>query len=313
MARGGKLEIVMDSVRLVDGERAALRAVKEAKGGGHTGGMVAGIVVTGLILWPAAPFFLFMHGKDITIPKGTELPTFVNGNIALDFAKFQQPASGTVATLQTAAPATIAIASTPAGAEIFVDQNFVGNAPSSIAVSTGKHLISVRKQGYRDWERALSVSAGTVSLNAELVSGSNLPAAESVASTYNPPQQARQAVSSGPQTERPARVDAASSSGWIGVTTNDDSVRGVVITRVLAGSPAEQAGLHVGDVIEEIDGVAVKSGMKFDVAIAHSKPGSQIRISYLRGAWPGNTDGRQNRVVKLPEISSSTLFVRLMS
>jgi len=71
MARGGKLEIVMDSVRLVDGQKAALRAVKDAKGGGHTGAMTAGIVATGLLFWPAAPFFLFMHGKDITIPKGT--------------------------------------------------------------------------------------------------------------------------------------------------------------------------------------------------------------------------------------------------
>jgi len=43
MARGGKLEIVMDSVRLVDGQKAALRAVKNAKGGGHTGAMTAGI------------------------------------------------------------------------------------------------------------------------------------------------------------------------------------------------------------------------------------------------------------------------------
>lgn len=51
--------------------------------------MTAGIVVTGLIFWPVAPFFPFMHGKDITIPKGTEVPTFVNGNFALDMAKFR--------------------------------------------------------------------------------------------------------------------------------------------------------------------------------------------------------------------------------
>lgn len=70
MARGGHLEIVMDSVRLADGEKAALRATKEAKGGGHTGAMVAGIVVTGLIVWPAAPFFLFMHGKEINHSQG---------------------------------------------------------------------------------------------------------------------------------------------------------------------------------------------------------------------------------------------------
>src|ERR1022692_1339010 len=55
----GQLEIVLDSVRLVDSEKASLRAVKEAKGGGHTGAMTAGIVVTGLLIWPAAPFFLF--------------------------------------------------------------------------------------------------------------------------------------------------------------------------------------------------------------------------------------------------------------
>ena len=89
MGRGGKLEIVMDSVRLADGEKAALRATKTAQGGGHTGAMTAGIVVTGLLFWPAAPFFLFMHGKDITIPKGTLVPTFISGNVPLDFAKFQ--------------------------------------------------------------------------------------------------------------------------------------------------------------------------------------------------------------------------------
>jgi hypothetical protein len=39
MARGGKLDINIDYARLADGEKAALRAVKEVKGGGHTGAM----------------------------------------------------------------------------------------------------------------------------------------------------------------------------------------------------------------------------------------------------------------------------------
>src|SRR5208283_820980 len=55
MARGGKLDINIDDVRLVDGEKAALRAVKEVKGGGHTGAMTAGIVATSLVVLPAAP------------------------------------------------------------------------------------------------------------------------------------------------------------------------------------------------------------------------------------------------------------------
>jgi hypothetical protein len=93
MARGGKLEIVLDHVRLADGERAAVRATKEGSGGGHTGAMTGGIVATSLVFWPAAPFFLFMHGKDFTIPKGTAFPAFVEGDLPLDARNFKPHAA----------------------------------------------------------------------------------------------------------------------------------------------------------------------------------------------------------------------------
>jgi hypothetical protein len=89
MARGGKLDIEIDYVKLTDGEKAALRAVKETKGGGHMGAMTGAIVATSLIVWPTAPFFLFMHGKDITIPKGTEITAYVDGSMVLDRTKFE--------------------------------------------------------------------------------------------------------------------------------------------------------------------------------------------------------------------------------
>lgn len=89
MARGGKLDVTIDYVKLADGEKAALRGVRDAKGGGHTGGMTVGIVATSLVFWPAAPLFLFMHGKDITIPKGTEITAYTNGNTTLDSSRFK--------------------------------------------------------------------------------------------------------------------------------------------------------------------------------------------------------------------------------
>jgi hypothetical protein len=108
--------------------------------------MTAGIVATGLILWPAAPFFLFMHGKEVTIPKGTELPAFVSGNFPLELPKFQQTASGTpqsqpipvpsgepVSDTSHTQPSTnteLEIASTPSGAEIQLDGGYVGSTPS---------------------------------------------------------------------------------------------------------------------------------------------------------------------------------------
>jgi len=179
MARGGKLGVNVDYVKLVSSEKAPLRAVKDLKGGGHTGVMVGGIVATGIVFFPAAPFFLFMHGKDITIPKGTEITAYVSGDMKLDIAKFQQtPISpGSQQSLLSASPtqsagtssAKLQLESNPPGADIEVDGNFVGNTPSDVQISEGDHTISVKKTGFKNWERKLKVNAGSsVHLSAEL-------------------------------------------------------------------------------------------------------------------------------------------------
>jgi len=176
MGRGGKLEIVMDSVRLADGERAALRATKEARGGGHVGAMTVGIVATGLVFFPVAPLFLLMHGKDITIPKGTEVPTFINGNFQLDLAKFRQATPGTQQATSVSSPAPagqeadaqIEISSTPTGADIEIDGSFVGSTPSTVGVLPGEHTIVIKKSGSKPWERKIKVTSGKIGISADL-------------------------------------------------------------------------------------------------------------------------------------------------
>ena len=183
MARGGKLDMNVDSVRLADGEKAALRAVKEMKGGGHTGAMTAGIVATGLIVWPAAPFFLFMHGKDVTVPKGAEITAYINGDMKLDITKFQPAAapalqqgpsvSGHDQNLSPAF-ATLKVESIPPGADIEVDGSFVGSTPSDVQVAEGEHTVVVKKSGFKSWERKLKSSTGTsVHISAELEKADN--------------------------------------------------------------------------------------------------------------------------------------------
>jgi hypothetical protein len=176
LGRGGKLEIVMNSVRLADGETAPLRATKEAQGGGHQGVMTAGIIATGLIFWPVAPAFLFIHGKDITIPKGTEVPTFVNGNFALDMAKFRAPAPVQAASeAQASTSSDVTVTSNPAGAEIEVDGAFVGDTPSTITVTAGDHAISLKKPGFTPWARTMKVSGGKIQITAELQASGETP------------------------------------------------------------------------------------------------------------------------------------------
>jgi hypothetical protein len=78
MGKGGKLGMNIDYVRLANGEKIPLRGVQDVKGGGHTGAMTGAMVATAIVFWPAAPFFLFMHGKDIKIPEGHGVTVYTN-------------------------------------------------------------------------------------------------------------------------------------------------------------------------------------------------------------------------------------------
>src|SRR3954447_14481145 len=132
MGRAGKLNIAISYARLKDGDKVALRAVSEQKGGSHTGAMAGAMVATSLIIWPAAPFFLFMKGKDISIPQGTEITSFVDGDNHLDPAKFGGLMSASMNSGQNAAPmqtaqassTSLTVDSVPSGADIEVDGNF---------------------------------------------------------------------------------------------------------------------------------------------------------------------------------------------
>jgi len=182
MGRSGKLAVNIDAVRLADGEKAPLRGVRDVKGSGSTGAMTAGIVATSLIAWPAAPLFLMMHGKDITIKKGTEITAYINGDINLDPAKFglkqasevqpspaatttppppsvQPPALASVASENLA---TVVVKSTPDGADVTVNGKFVGSTPSTLRLVAGDHAILIEKSGFKSWQRTMSVSPGGI-------------------------------------------------------------------------------------------------------------------------------------------------------
>jgi len=57
---------------------------------------------------------------------------------------------------------------------------------------------------------------------------------------------------------------------------------GVTVSSVVAGSPADQAGLKVGDTITSVDGKRVSKGSELVADIASRKPGSKVNLSFLR-------------------------------
>ncbi len=64
---------------------------------------------------------------------------------------------------------TVTISSEPDGAESFVDEKFLGNAPASLKLSAGSHAIVLKFHGHGDWRRTLEVlKSSKVSLRATL-------------------------------------------------------------------------------------------------------------------------------------------------
>ena len=188
MGRGGKIDISAESIKLFNSQNIPLRALQHARGGGQglnmTGGMLAAAAFT---LGVGAPFALLMHGKDVEIRQGSDFTAFVDGDIWLEDIAFptknaspEPAAHAKMPALSKSGPepasnsrqVALSISSSPGGAEIELDGNFVGNTPESINVSSGDHLLIIRKHGYKAWERRLRATGELVNVIAELDSDS---------------------------------------------------------------------------------------------------------------------------------------------
>jgi serine protease Do len=65
---------------------------------------------------------------------------------------------------------------------------------------------------------------------------------------------------------------------------------GITISSVVPGSPAERAGLKVGDTIVSVDGKTVKNGDELVNDIANRKPGSKVALGYYRSGKKDQAD-----------------------
>jgi hypothetical protein len=60
-----------------------------------------------------------------------------------------------------ASPESLSVVSNPDGAEVYVDGALIGNAPATLKLKPGKHAITVKQAGYKEWSREVSAESGT--------------------------------------------------------------------------------------------------------------------------------------------------------
>jgi serine protease Do len=81
------------------------------------------------------------------------------------------------------------------------------------------------------------------------------------------------------------REDGSVNRGWLGVEIGPvDNGTGAQIGRIVANSPADDAGLQTGDVVTRFDGKDVDSPRTLSRLVADLDAGDKVRIEYTRGA-----------------------------
>lgn len=65
--------------------------------------------------------------------------------------------------------AEVTLESTPAGAEVFVDDESVGTTPLTTDILQGEHRLRVKLEGYKAWQKTLRVKAGEAQALTEIV------------------------------------------------------------------------------------------------------------------------------------------------
>lgn len=80
--------------------------------------------------------------------------------------------------------------------------------------------------------------------------------------------------------------------------TNIEIKKGIYITSVMAGYPADKAGLKAEDIITQVDNIEVNTMVKFKSILYSKKPGDKVSITYERD---GKTYKTEATLITRPE------------
>jgi S1-C subfamily serine protease len=86
-------------------------------------------------------------------------------------------------------------------------------------------------------------------------------------------------------------------AGWLGVVL-EDHADGAAITDITPNSPAEEAGLKIGDIITQVGGQKITNVQTFQRELWKFKAGDKVKLTYKRD---GKEDDAEAELAKPPQ------------
>ena len=81
----------------------------------------------------------------------------------------------------------------------------------------------------------------------------------------------------------PSPPPAAAQRGFLGVQIQQQGTSGAYVAGVVAGGPADTAGIQAGDTIVAIDGTAIASSSTLTSVLSGHRPGDSVRVTWVDG------------------------------
>jgi len=114
------------------------------------------------------------------------------------------------------------------------------------------------------------------------------------------------------------RENGSVSRGWIGVSYEDvsqelaeafnlDTPHGALINRVIEGSPAQQAGIRVGDIVVALDDQNIRTGADLPYYVGLVLPDTAVSVEVIRNGTASTLEMTVGRLGGTPLIAEATV------
>ncbi len=179
----------------------------------------------------------------------------------------------------SSSPPILMIQSTPGEAQVYIDDEPIGTTSSEgrlklSKLGPGEHHVRVAHAGYADFEQSVTLTSGTMTVDATLhASAAQSPPDSNTAASNPPSQQSNPSAPGTPTAVLGALLRFPQGGG-----------EGALVIAVVPGSGAQRAGLRPGYTVLSVAGRKILTSQDVLQSIAGRSPGGAVPVSFSNGS-----------------------------